>query len=148
MHARKSGLFPTCSGRGQTTNLTPDLSFGHNLCFRCPNGWCEPILNIYISIAFQWYKELFKPMGFSPSNCSLKIRKSFETLTSQVGVALGVWGFTLSHFLAFLGIWDVIPGFLLARNFASPCLGCEPKARVATYLLMFTNLFNINYLPT
>jgi hypothetical protein len=22
----------------QTVNLTPDLSFGHNLCFRCPNG--------------------------------------------------------------------------------------------------------------
>jgi hypothetical protein len=33
-------------------NLTPDLSFGHNLCFRCPNGSCEPILNIYVSIAF------------------------------------------------------------------------------------------------
>jgi hypothetical protein len=30
----------------QTTNLTPDLSYGHNLCFRCPNGRCKPILNI------------------------------------------------------------------------------------------------------
>jgi len=30
----------------QTTNLTPSLSFGHNLCFRCLNQWCEPILNI------------------------------------------------------------------------------------------------------
>jgi hypothetical protein len=40
----------------QTANLTLVLSFGHNLCFRCPNGSCEPILNIYISIFFQWYK--------------------------------------------------------------------------------------------
>ncbi len=40
----------------QTANLTPGLSFGHNLCFRCPNGWCEPILDIYVSIAFQWCK--------------------------------------------------------------------------------------------
>jgi hypothetical protein len=36
----------------QITNLTPDLSFGHNLCFRCSNGSCKPILDIYISIAF------------------------------------------------------------------------------------------------
>jgi hypothetical protein len=27
-------------------NLTPDPSYGHNLCFKCPNGSCEPILNI------------------------------------------------------------------------------------------------------
>jgi hypothetical protein len=31
----------------QTANLTPDLSFGHNLCFRCPNGHASP---------FQTYK--------------------------------------------------------------------------------------------
>jgi hypothetical protein len=42
--------------RSQIANLTPDLSFGHNLCFRCPNGSCEPILDIYVSIDFQWYK--------------------------------------------------------------------------------------------
>jgi hypothetical protein len=33
-------------------SLIPGLSFGHNLCFKCPNESCEPILNIYISIAF------------------------------------------------------------------------------------------------
>jgi len=32
--------------RSQTANLIPDLSFGHNLCFRCPNGSCEPISDI------------------------------------------------------------------------------------------------------
>jgi hypothetical protein len=42
--------------RSQTINLTPGLSFGHNLCFRYPNGSCELIVNIYVSIAFQWYK--------------------------------------------------------------------------------------------
>ncbi len=40
----------------QIVNLTPGPSFGHNLCFRCPNGSCEPILDIYISISFQWYR--------------------------------------------------------------------------------------------
>jgi hypothetical protein len=40
----------------QIVSLTPGLSFGHNLCFRCPNGWCEPILNIYVSIDFQCIK--------------------------------------------------------------------------------------------
>jgi hypothetical protein len=37
-------------------NLTSGLSFGHNLCFRCPNGSCEPILDIYVSVFFKWYK--------------------------------------------------------------------------------------------
>jgi hypothetical protein len=39
--------------RSQTDNLTPGPSFAHNLCFRCPNEQCEPILNIYASRAFQ-----------------------------------------------------------------------------------------------
>jgi hypothetical protein len=30
----------------QIANLTPDPSFGHNLCFKCSNGSWEPILNI------------------------------------------------------------------------------------------------------
>ncbi len=31
---------------------TPGPSFGHNLCFRCPNEQCEPILDIYASRDF------------------------------------------------------------------------------------------------
>ncbi len=46
-------------GRSQTVNLTPDLSFGHNLCVKCWNGSCEPILDIYVPRYFQWYKERF-----------------------------------------------------------------------------------------
>jgi hypothetical protein len=41
----------------QIAILIPGLSFGHNLCFRCPNGSWEPILDIWIPIAFQWYKK-------------------------------------------------------------------------------------------
>jgi hypothetical protein len=37
----------------QTASLIPGLSFGHNLCCRCPNRSCEPILDIYTSIIFQ-----------------------------------------------------------------------------------------------
>ncbi len=37
----------------QTTSLTPGLSFGHNLCFKCPNEQCEPILDIQVPKAFQ-----------------------------------------------------------------------------------------------
>jgi hypothetical protein len=40
----------------QIANLTPDPSFGHNLSFKCSNGPCEPILDIYVSISFHWYK--------------------------------------------------------------------------------------------
>jgi len=36
----------------QIDNLILDLSFGHNLCFECPNGSCDPILDIYIPRVF------------------------------------------------------------------------------------------------
>jgi hypothetical protein len=42
--------------RNQIVNLTPNLSFGHNLCFKCPNGSSKPISNIYFPTSFQWYK--------------------------------------------------------------------------------------------
>ncbi len=36
----------------QIVNSTPGPSFGHNMCFRCPNGSCEPISDIYVPRAF------------------------------------------------------------------------------------------------
>ncbi len=109
----------------QIANLTPGPSFGHNLCFKCPNGWCEPILDIFVSIAFQWYEELLKPLGFDLCNHSLNIRESTGPPTPKVEAPLGVWGFILSHFLS-------LPASFLARNLASPCLGRKPKAKVTT----------------
>ncbi len=50
----------------QIANLTPIPSFGHNLCLKCLNESWEPILDIYVSKAFQWYKELLNLMGFDP----------------------------------------------------------------------------------
>jgi len=84
----------------QIANLTPSPSFGHNLCCICSNGSCEPILSIYVSISFQWYKELLNPLDFDPYNHSLNIRESTGSLTPKVGVPLGVWGFIPSHSLA------------------------------------------------
>jgi hypothetical protein len=73
----------------QIANLTLDLFLGHNLCFRCPNGQCEPIFHIYVSIAFQWYKELFETTSFDPCNCALKIWESIWDSNSQHGNSLG-----------------------------------------------------------
>jgi hypothetical protein len=70
---------------------TPGPSFGHNLCFRCPNKKCEPILDIYTSRAFHWYKERHKPLRFDPSNRSLKFR---ESLLDSNSTQLPTWEFT------------------------------------------------------
>jgi len=78
--------------------------------FRCPNGSCEPISDIYVPNSFQWYKELFNPMGSDLYNYSLKIQKSIKTPTPKMGVHLGMWRFIPSHSLTFLGAWDVTPG--------------------------------------
>jgi hypothetical protein len=93
----------------QIVILTLDLSFDHNLCFRCPNGRCEPILNIYVSIAFEWYKKLFQPMGCDPWNCALKIWKSIWDSNFHNGSSLEsvrVHSFTL---FTLPGTCDVIP---------------------------------------
>ncbi len=37
----------------QIANLTPIPSFGHNLCLKCLNESWKPILDIYVSKAFQ-----------------------------------------------------------------------------------------------
>ncbi len=94
----------------QIANLTLGLYFGHNLCFRCPNGSCKPILDIQVSINFQWYKNFFNLMGFDPCNCLLKIQESIGTLTPKMGVHLGVWRFIPSHSFALSGAQDLIPG--------------------------------------
>jgi len=90
----------------QIANLTPDTSFGNNLCFKCPNGSCQPTLDIYILGAFQWYKELFNPTGLASWNYSLNVWVSIGTPTPKVGVHLGVWGFIPSHFPTFSRTWD------------------------------------------
>jgi hypothetical protein len=68
----------------QIANLTLGPSFCHNLCYKCPNGPYEPILDIYTSIAFQWYKDYFNARCFDPYNWTLKFWESWRTLKSQL----------------------------------------------------------------
>ncbi len=96
--------------RSQIGSLTINLSFGHNLCFKYSNGSCEPILDIYVSKAFQWHNERFNPMNFNPWNLPLKIRESIETSTSKVGAHLRVCGFNPSHFPTLPWTWSVTFG--------------------------------------
>jgi hypothetical protein len=118
----------------QIANLTSGLSFDHNLCFRCPNGKCEPILVIYASIAFQWYKKNFEAMSFDLCNHVLKIRKSIWDSNSQHGSSLGnvrVHSITL---FAFLGACEITPGTpSWVATLWLPCLGRKLKAKVATF---------------
>jgi hypothetical protein len=117
----------------QISNLTLGLSFGHNLCFRCPNEQCKLILDIYALITFQWYKEFFEAMSFDPWNRVLKVWESICNSNFQHGSWL--WSVRL-HSLTLFGIpgsmWCDSRVFLLACNLASLCLSREPKARVAT----------------
>jgi len=54
-------------------------------------------LDIYVSRAFQWYKDFFNLMSFDSYNHLLKIQKSIGTPTPKVGAHLGVCGFIHSH---------------------------------------------------
>jgi hypothetical protein len=121
----------------QTTNLTPDLSIGHNLCFRCPNRRCEPILDIYVSITFQWYKEFFKAMGFDYYNHVLKIWESIWDSNSYNGSSfrsVRVPSHSLTLF-ALLRACDVTPGSFSWPATLEPLTSRKPKASFTKKLL-------------
>jgi hypothetical protein len=89
--------------RNQIDDSTFNLSFGHNLCFRCLNGSREPILDMYVPKAFQWYKENFNPLGFDSCNHSMNIQEFTKNPTPKVKAPLGVWRFIPSHSFTFRG---------------------------------------------
>jgi len=66
-------------GGSQTGSLTPGPSFAHNLGYRCPNGSCEAILDIYSSRPSQWHNERTKTRIVNPSNRLLSFRESRRT---------------------------------------------------------------------
>jgi len=67
----------------QTANLTLKPSFDHSLCYRCPNGSCEAIFDIYTSRPFQRYKEHLKARCFSFCCWALKLRESRRNPSSH-----------------------------------------------------------------
>jgi hypothetical protein len=112
----------------QTTNLTPGLSFGHNLCFKCSNGSCEPILDIYVLSDFQWYKERLHPLSFDPCNYSWKTQKSNWDSNSQDESSRGnVKVHSLTLFCTPGSMRCDFRASLLAHALASPCLGRDPR---------------------
>ncbi len=120
------------------------VSFDHNLCIKYPNGSCEPILDIYIPRAFQWYKEIFNPMGFDPCDRSLKIWKSIETPILKVGAHLRMWRFIPSHSRTLPRAWNVTPGL---HSWLAPsqalALVASPKLKLRHMLNLFS--FNIRW---
>jgi hypothetical protein len=95
--------------RSQIGNLTPSSFFGHNLCFKYPNGSCKPILDIYVLIAFQRYKEIFNIIKFDPYIRPLNFLESIKTPIPKMEAHLGVWGFIPSHFPTLSKVWNVDP---------------------------------------
>jgi hypothetical protein len=106
----------------QTANLTPGLSFAHNLCFRCLNEQCEPILDIYTSIVFQCYKSFFKARSFDPCNRALKIRESFRDSNSQHGSSLGSVKVRSLTLFVLPGTCGVLPSLPLGSQPCNPLL--------------------------
>jgi hypothetical protein len=65
--------------RSQIASLTPGPSFAHNLGCRCPNGQCEAIFDIYVSIPFQSHQEHPNARCFGPFCRALNIWESRRT---------------------------------------------------------------------
>jgi hypothetical protein len=67
----------------QIASLTPGPSFAHNLGWRCPNGSCKAILDIYTSRPFQRYRKHPDARCFDPCNQALNFRESWRTPSSH-----------------------------------------------------------------
>ncbi len=67
-----------------TTSLTPGPSFAHNLGYRCSNGPCEAIFDIYASRPFQWHQEHSNERCFGPCCRTLNIRESWRIPSPQL----------------------------------------------------------------
>jgi hypothetical protein len=77
----------------QTASLTPGPSFAHNLGYRCPNGQCEVIFDIYASRPIQWHQKHLNERCFGPCCRTLNIRESRRTPSPHF---FRVLGFTLT----------------------------------------------------
>jgi hypothetical protein len=106
----------------QIDTLNLGLSFDHNLCCKYSNGSCKLILNIYISRNFQWYKEVFNPMNFGPSNWSLEI---WESLGS-------VWAYSFTVSCTPGRVNVILELHSWPSPLHAPCFGHELKAKVVT----------------
>ncbi len=123
--------------KNQIANLTLGPSFGHNLCFSCLNEQCEPILDIYVPRAFQWYKKHHNPLSFHPWNRSLKFWEFIWDSNSHHGSSLGnvrVHSLTL---FALLGACDVTPRSPTWPTTLQPWRA--PKSRGETHLRVSQN---------
>jgi hypothetical protein len=97
--------------RSQIANLTPGFSFGHNLCFKCPNGSCEPISDIYVSIHSNDIRNYSVHWVLTPAIALWRFESSPRLQIPKVKAPLRVWGFIPSHFPS-------LPGFLFGPQ---PC---------------------------
>ncbi len=87
--------------------------------------------------SFPMIKEFLNPLGFGPYNYSLNIRESTGTPTPNVKIPLGMWGSIPSHSFALLRTCGMIPGLPSWPTTLQPlCLGRDPKARVATIIIL------------
>jgi hypothetical protein len=140
----------------QIGNLTLDLSFGHNLCFTCPNEQCEPILNI---------QELFNDIKNVTSYWVLTPEIVLWSFRNPLRLHLPEWELpwecegsfphTPSHFLTLLGVCDVTLGLLFGSH---PCdlfaltpgllfgpQPCNPFALVASPKLRLRQISNAHF---
>jgi hypothetical protein len=73
----------------QTASLILDPSFAHNLGYKCPNGQCKAIFDIYASRPFQWHQEHLNARCFRPCCRTLNIRESQRTRSPHFFQVLG-----------------------------------------------------------
>jgi hypothetical protein len=124
----------------QIANLTPSLSFGHNLSYKCSNGQCDLILDMKKSVAFQWYKEFFKMISFDPYNYALKIQESFWDSNSQHGSSLGSARVHSLTLFALLGACEVTPKFPSWLTIFQPfALVASPRLRLRQQKSLFSH---------
>jgi hypothetical protein len=102
------------------------------------------ILDIDVSITFQWYKKIFEAMNFDPCNRALKIRESICDSNSQNGSSLrSVRVHSLTLF-TLPGACEVTPGSpSWPATFQPFALVASPRLGLRHNQFYYYNLINI-----
>jgi hypothetical protein len=121
----------------QISNLIPNPSFGHKLCFKYQMGHASPfktsmfqeLSNDIKNFSIQWFLTLVITFWKFGNPFRLQLPK-----WKLIWECRGSFPLTFLHYQEH-EMW--LPGSLLAHTFASPCLGREPKARVVTWTTIY-----------
>ncbi len=130
----------------QIASLTPGPSFAHNMGYKCPNGQCEDIFDIYASKPFQWHQEHLNARCLGPCCWTLNFRESRRTPNPHFFPSVGIHPHTWPKWGCDIIGWSLLINLTKKMNFILflGVEGLEPsRSTIKPTNFLFTTIYII-----